>query len=208
MLPGHAKIVKCPHCGDVKKLMTLISGNTFGAEYWSDLKRIAPMLPTVSPVQKCHHCGKYYIEYNQPSEKGEDTSFERGELTYDEWKEAYLQLSNEELDDEDAMNLSLWMIHAYNDHYYREKKREKPSDSDFALFKSNVNKFISRLGDSPGKAELLREIGELDSCIETLEKMKNSDAYSEWDDFNKKIIDIIEQKAKNGDTCVFLIEFD
>ena len=49
--------VKCPFCGTKKELMTLVSGNTFGAVYWSDNKRIAPMLPTVSPVQKCSNCG-------------------------------------------------------------------------------------------------------------------------------------------------------
>ena len=53
MIPGNAEIVKCPYCGTEKMLMTLISGNTCGAEYWSDNKRIAPMLPSVSPVQKC-----------------------------------------------------------------------------------------------------------------------------------------------------------
>ena len=52
---GNAEIVKCPYCGTKKELINLVSGNTFGAVYWSDNKRIAPMLPQASPVQKCPH---------------------------------------------------------------------------------------------------------------------------------------------------------
>ena len=90
MLPGNAEIVKCPYCGTEKELMTLLSGNTFGAEYWSDNKRIAPMLPSVSPVQKCPNCGKYYFESKNRHGDSKNTSFERGELTFPEWKEACL----------------------------------------------------------------------------------------------------------------------
>ena len=57
MQPGYARIVYCPYCGEKKELLSLMSGNTIGARYWSDLRMRAPMLPEVSPVQKCHHCG-------------------------------------------------------------------------------------------------------------------------------------------------------
>ena len=63
MQPGYARIVYCPYCGEKKELLSLMSGNTIGARYWSDLRMRAPMLPEVSPVQKCHHCGKYYLQY-------------------------------------------------------------------------------------------------------------------------------------------------
>lgn len=52
MLPGNPRIVTCPFCGAQKRLMTLMSGNTIGAKYWSDNKQEAPMLPKVSYVQK------------------------------------------------------------------------------------------------------------------------------------------------------------
>ena len=49
MNPANSLVVKCPHCGGKKELLQLISGNTLGAEQWSDAKQIAPMLPRVSP---------------------------------------------------------------------------------------------------------------------------------------------------------------
>lgn len=64
MLPGNPRILICPFCGTEKQIMSLISGNTFGAELWSDNKQIAPMLPEISYIQKCPHCGKYYITEN------------------------------------------------------------------------------------------------------------------------------------------------
>lgn len=41
--------------------MSLVSGNTCGGTHWSDTKRVYPMLPENSDVQKCLECGKYYF---------------------------------------------------------------------------------------------------------------------------------------------------
>lgn len=48
MLPGNPQILTCPYCGQTKNIMSLLSGNTFGAQLWSDNKQIAPMLPEIS----------------------------------------------------------------------------------------------------------------------------------------------------------------
>lgn len=61
MIPGPPLRKECPYCQTVKELMSLVSGNTFSAEHWSDTKSIYPMLPTNSDVQKCPGCGKYYF---------------------------------------------------------------------------------------------------------------------------------------------------
>lgn len=136
--------MKCPFCSEKKALMSLLSGNTIGAKIWSDMKQMAPMLPRVSPVQKCPKCGCYYLEYKQVLEESKNESFERGDLSYSEWKEAYRQfcIKYEEitidercflfskkkksikiwsdLDEKDWNNVRLWLIQAYNDNYYRE----------------------------------------------------------------------------------------
>lgn len=65
MFPANARILTCPHCQGKKEVMQLLSGNTFGAELWSDSKEDAPMLPQVSYVQKCPHCGKYFLMSSQ-----------------------------------------------------------------------------------------------------------------------------------------------
>ena len=45
MSPGPNQILKTPLTGAIVKIATLMSGNTFGARYWTDGKREAPMLP-------------------------------------------------------------------------------------------------------------------------------------------------------------------
>ena len=61
MIPGPALRKECPYCQEVKELISLRSGNTFGGSHWSDTKTIYPMLPENSLVQKCSGCGKYYF---------------------------------------------------------------------------------------------------------------------------------------------------
>lgn len=56
MIPSNPRILVCPYCGKEKEIMSLISRNTCGAEYWSDNKQIAPMLPEISYVQRCLQC--------------------------------------------------------------------------------------------------------------------------------------------------------
>ncbi len=38
-------ILKIPQSGDLVKISTILSGNTFGARWWSDGKMEAPMMP-------------------------------------------------------------------------------------------------------------------------------------------------------------------
>ena len=54
MTISNANIVTCPYCGAKKELMSLNSSNNIGAQYWSDLKTIAPMDPKISPVPSGH----------------------------------------------------------------------------------------------------------------------------------------------------------
>jgi hypothetical protein len=60
MIPGPTLIIPCPRCGETGKKSTLISGNTFGQQLWSDGKRIARMLPDYPWLVKCRHCGKFF----------------------------------------------------------------------------------------------------------------------------------------------------
>jgi len=61
MILSNATILKCPHCGGTKEVMSITSGNTSGATLWSDAKWYASMLPQVSYIQRCPHCGKYFF---------------------------------------------------------------------------------------------------------------------------------------------------
>jgi hypothetical protein len=62
MLPGPDEIIRCPVCLGLLRHSTLASGNTFGAELWSDGRLDAPMLPDSPPVVLCPCCAAPFWE--------------------------------------------------------------------------------------------------------------------------------------------------
>jgi len=52
MLPGPDQIKRCPGVETALRFFTLLSGNTFGATFWTDGKMDAPMLPTTPGIWK------------------------------------------------------------------------------------------------------------------------------------------------------------
>ena len=203
MMPGNPQILICPFCGTEKQIMSLISGNTFGAELWSDNKQIAPMLPEISYVQKCPHCGKYYITGRQEVKYAEDGfSFEKGLLTYPEMKEAFTQLSEEGfLNENEEINVRMMLHHAYNDYYYRTEEKKVISEEDKTLFHENGLWLINNLiTDSVMKAEFYREIGEIDTARSIL------DSITVEDEFLKRIVTAIKDRLEVNNCQVFKLQ--
>ena len=202
-MPGNPQILICPFCGTEKQIMSLISGNTFGAELWSDNKQIAPMLPEISYVQKCPHCGKYYITGRQEVKYAKDGfSFEKGLLTYPEMKEAFTQLSEEGyLNEKEEINVRMMLHHAYNDYYYRTEEKKVISEEDKTLFHENGLWLINNLiTDSVMKAEFYREIGEIDTARSIL------DSITVEDEFLKRIVTAIKDRLEVNNCQVFKIQ--
>ena len=199
MIPGLAEIVQCPYCGTEKALMTLITCNNIGEKDWSDGKVIYPMAPSVSPVQKCPKCGKYYLKNLLESQEGKETTFNTGNLSYYEWKEAYIQFRLEcptvskspigslyfnkkkykdyrlDLNRSDWNYIRLHLIQAFNDLYYRFGS----SDSNGA-------------GESlPPKEEFDFIVGIINDfikafkCITVNDKLLKADLYRESKQFDK-----------------------
>lgn len=203
MMPGNPQILICPFCGTEKQIMSLISGNTFGAELWSDNKQIAPMLPEISYVQKCPHCGKYYITGRQEVKYAKDGfSFEKGLLTYPEMKEAFTQLSEEGfLNEKEEINVRMMLHHAYNDYYYRTEEKKVISEEDKTLFHENGLWLINNLiTDSVMKAEFYREIGEVDTARSIL------DSITVEDEFLKRIVTAIKDRLEVNNCQVFKLQ--
>ena len=203
MMPGNPQILICPFCGTEKQIMSLISGNTFGAELWSDNKQIAPMLPEISYVQKCPHCGKYYITERQEVKYAKDGySFEKGLLTYPEMKEAFTQLSEEGfLNENEEINVRMMLHHAYNDYYYRTEEKKVVSEEDKTLFHKNGLWLINNLiTDSVMKAEFYREIGEIDTARSIL------DSITVEDEFLKRIVTAIKDRLEVNNCQVFKLQ--
>ena len=202
-MPGNPRILICPFCSTEKQIMSLISGNTFGAELWSDNKQIAPMLPEISYVQKCPHCGKYYITGRQEVQYAKDGySFEKGLLTYPEMKEAFTQLSEEGfLNEKEEINVRMMLHHAYNDYYYRTDEKKVISEEDKTLFHENGLWLISNLiTDSVMKAEFYREIGEIDTAKSIL------DSITVEDEFLKRIVTGIKERLEVNNCQVFKVQ--
>ena len=202
-MPGNPRILVCPFCGKEKEIMSLISGNTFGAELWSDNKQIAPMLPEISYVQKCPHCGKYYITGRQEVKYAKDGySFEKGLLTYPEMKEAFAQISEEGfLNEKEEINVRMMLHHAYNDYYYRTDEKKVISEEDKTLFHENGLWLINNLmTDDVMKAEFYREIGEIDTAKSIL------DSITVEDEFLKRIVTGIKERLEVNNCQVFKVQ--
>ena len=202
MNPGHPQIATCPSCGAEKELLSLMSGNTFGARYWSDNKREAPMLPQVSYVQKCPQCGKYYILSRQKTRQAKDgCSFELGTLNFIEMRDAFEQLKAEGFKDHaEECQVRILLLQTYNDCFYRSRNENEitPNSGDLELMTSNLLWLIDNWSeDALLKAELYREAGYMKEAIDLLNKTSVSE------DFQLKIKGEILRRAKDNDSSVF-----
>lgn len=200
---GNSRILICPFCGKKKEIMSLLSGNTFRAEMWSDNKQIAPMLPEISYVQRCPQCGKYYITERQELKYAKDScSFDQGLLSYPEMKEAFIQLSEEGfVNEEEETKVRMMLHHAYNDYYYRSYDNKEINAEDKTLFHENGSWLIDNLiTDNVLKAEFYREIGEFEVAHDILESVEVED------EFLKRIMTQIQERVQNNDCRVFKIQ--
>lgn len=83
MLPGPTYIYQCPNCINLLRIGSLMSGNTFGAERYSDGKMIAPMLPEYPEITKCSKCNTIFW-LDKAQKVGEILWNERSEI-FEEW---------------------------------------------------------------------------------------------------------------------------
>ena len=199
---GYPLILTCPFCGKEKIIMSIVSGNTFDSELWSDNKRIAPMQPEISYVQKCPHCEKYYIIRRQAVKFAkEGNSLETGRLTFSKMKEAFAQLSEEGfIDKKEEGTVRMMLHHAYNDYYYRIGRWNNIPEEDKILFRENGLWLINNLlTDNVMKAEFYREIGDMETAKNILDSVVVEDG------FQKQIVSSIRERIENNNCEVFKI---
>src|SRR5437868_5729292 len=60
---GRDSVYACPNCDGLVRRRVLLSGNTFGANLWSDGNLAAPMLPKdfSCPITRCRACGHLFL---------------------------------------------------------------------------------------------------------------------------------------------------
>ena len=117
MIPSKPNILKCPHCGGLRRVRSLVSGNTIGETFWSDGKIDYPMLPSISDVLRCPVCKKFHF-YDHSQIVGKCKSRGNaswGNLSYASLKEAMEQLQPT---DKEEKKLRMMIHWAYNDLYW------------------------------------------------------------------------------------------
>ncbi|MDE6019360.1 MAG: hypothetical protein K2G85_11190 [Muribaculaceae bacterium] len=209
MIPGPANIIGCPFCGGKKELMSLVSGNTFGGTVWSDTRRHYPMLPEVSPIQKCPHCGKYFFMEQAIRDHSNDVlsecrSFgELGTLNYTELKEAKEQMQHLTLTKMQRWIINHQLFMAYNDEFRRTINASacKPSEQEMLVFESTVKELLDGIDTSADydlfHAELLRETGRFEEAMEILKQHSSSDDV--W------VVEAMLRHIDDKDTLPFLL---
>ncbi len=189
MLPGPDQIVACPHCHGLAKYRTLVSGNTFGAQVWSDGKQVAPMLPRPPAIVRCRHCAECYWLYDA-KEIGTQEPWGREDDPVDPaWKNAeYIEEPTEaeyysalegnlasDRERERSLRVLAWWRR--NDAF-----RGRSHAADGAVpeasepFKSNLRALAELLdagdeNDLVMKAEVLRELGEFEAAAGVLHRI-------------------------------------
>ena len=182
MLPAHASLLRCPHCGAKKEIMQLASGNTFNSTLWSDTKHIAPMMPSVSYVQRCPECGKYFFRTREVY-AGTSNSYggQDGKLPLEYLKEALTQLQPT---GDNERSLRIYILWAFNDRYGNAEQSAIPS-AEWEYHLDNVYHLLQMELDTMFRAELLREIGEFEQAIQLLESLEVKD---EMKDIHSKLL--------------------
>lgn len=207
MLPGPANVLLCPFCGGEKRVMTLASGNTFGGTVWSDTRRDYPMMPEVSPIQQCPHCGKYYFIEQASSHYEDDpnhTSFLKlGKLSFSQLLEAKKQMNTLTLTKMQRWILNHQFFLAYNDTYRRNTNGETatPTDEERELYDKSIQDMLDGIEENPSyelfHAELLRETCHLDDAARILKNHKSED--------DKWMVEAMLRHIKDNDTEPFLL---
>lgn len=200
---GSPLIVKCPFCGEEDELPYMISGNNFGATYWSDNKVESPMAIRLDPAIRCRRCRKYYLLSRQRTRQARNCMpvVMAPHLSYPEAVEAYRQFK------EQGFHISLavrvMLLQAYNDYYYRDNDagEHAPTEDDVQFIHGILLWLAKRWPQNDlFRAELYREAGLMKRAIKLL---------TDWVPerrCHQVIREEILRRAMENDTRVFQVE--
>ena len=180
MIPSKPNILRCPHCGGLRRVRSIMSGNTIRAILWSDGKVDYPMLPHISKVLRCPVCKKYHF-YELSQIVGKCKSWGNaswGGLSYTSLKEALLEIAPT---GEKEIMLRKMILWAYNDLYWEIADVESPTKEHLAERENFIQNAKALMALCPENkslcAELYRETGEFEQCtqyiIDIIVKMEN-----------------------------------
>jgi hypothetical protein len=199
MLRGPTIIVSCPLCGQLVKKETIISGNTIGAQLWSDCKNIAPMMPDFPKLTVCKKCDQFFwvkdakevetvTDRNDLREKWRDLSFVEFPTFFQYFKALKL------IPDELFIRVNIWR--SFND-FFRDKKEDQITSEMKQMNTENLIALLIMLDDTDNnellmKVEVFRNLGEFEVSKELLNRME--DPNLDW--VKNKLLGEINRKNK------------
>ena len=210
MMPGPTRFIACPECRTVVLSETLGSGNTFGAQIWSDGFMIAPMLPDYPSAVKCRRCGGIFWLAEGHLVK-EDFIYlpehrrqiESGELAYAKHPtlpdlKRFLTQRTHTVDQESELRMRLWWG---MNHRNRKKPSQKIGERNRRFFESNLYVLLHLLrnreeGGLRLRCEALRELKKFEDVVRL--------ATEEMSSFDPGLLQILE-KSRERNSCVFAL---
>ncbi|MGM9815661.1 MAG: hypothetical protein ACI304_01210 [Lepagella sp.] len=184
---GPTKILICPFCGSKKGVITLLSGNTIDGTVWSDTRRHYPMMPELSPIQKCPHCSKFYFIEQAESHYTDDITLLQDSdggiknLSVAEALMAVKQMESISLTKTQRWELRHQYFLAYNDAYRRHPAPadSSPTPEEKEMFHKAIDGLLEGIDRTDEfilfHAELLRETARFDEALQILTQNQNPD---------------------------------
>lgn len=226
MMPGPTYVYACPDCQYRVSKRSMVSGNTFGATHYSDMRVEAPMMPSYPRITKCERCdctfwldeetkvegaimpqiAHFYDDGFTPNETknpafGDQLELHPAkELERDDIKDALCMKIQR--DDDDELYLRYRLMWAYH------KQLEDGSLTRKALnenrdYLDNIDAILNLIEEEENgqlfRAELNRFAGRFDRSLELLEPTLNDPL---WGDISKKMKELSEV----GNREVFVLD--
>ena len=120
-----------------------------------------------------------------------------GALTFEQAREALDQLY-ESSNEERRFILRLYVLYAFNDKYIRSGHQHSCKSEDYKYFVENCKEMLKMPQTIPTlRAELYREMGEFEQCIEYLDTLEPAS------ERENKIREMIREKALNRNLFAF-----
>ena len=186
MFPGVPVIRLCSECSGFIEEQTLLSGNTLGAEFWTDGRMIAPMLPDQHLFYKCPHCDS--LLWSDELEEVQVSEIQSGieSYTVPAMHEYLYELSRtnpnktKREDDESIKYLRIQAWWSGND-IRRQGGIEKPLSREEKDNLMELGSLLNTMWDETDdnansnifQAEIKRELSMFDDCSEILERIQD-----------------------------------
>lgn len=213
MMPGPTQFIECPNCGTGVISETLSSGNTFGAQFWSDGYMDAPMLPEYPRVVKCAGCKEYFwlddgrvAEEFYLMEPEIELKIKEGKVRWAKHLTAaqigqFLKQKEHQPDKEVYLRLRLWWK---LNHPLRKNLVTNLTPKNKESFLKNLVRLRSIFPviephDNLIRVEILRELGKYREAIEI--------AHSVMDEYHHPLQQIVERCARK-EKDVFEIDWE